>query len=297
MHKQYKKISGFSDEIDSSLKVQLESLNKLNISYMSIRGVGEKNIGDYDLESFNREVQPLLDEYNIRISSIGSPIGKIEIDDEEAFENQKTVLENLCQICKDKDIKYIRMFSFYMPEGKDPNGYKDEVLKKLKVFIDIANKYDVVLVHENEKDIFGDNIERCKVLAENLYGDNFGLIFDFANFVQVGEDTLKAYEVLKDYVLYIHIKDAKYETNQNVVAGTGDGNIYEILKEEFNKGYDGFITLEPHLVQFDSLKDLEKDSVDEVIKENLAKDGFDGFRLQLNAVNEILKNIEEDKIG
>lgn len=287
----YKFISGFSDEIDANLDKQLQSLNKLNLAYLSIRGIDDKNIADFDLISFNDYIKPKLDKYKISISSLGSPIGKIEVDDESSFYNQKKILENLCQICNENGIKYIRIFSFYIPKGKNHDSYKDIVISKLRQFIDIANKYNVMLIHENEKGIYGDTPDRCKILAENLFSKNFGLIFDFANYVQVGVNTIDAYKKLKEYLVYIHIKDAKYDNLQNVVAGTGDGNIEKILKDLFENGYNGFLTLEPHLVKFDSLQSLEKENADNIIKEDLVESGFEGYEMQLIALNNILKKI------
>lgn len=287
----YNKISGFSDEIDSDLELQLKGVKELGLDYISIRGVGNKSIGDFDPESFKEEIAPLLEKNSVKISSIGSPIGKIAIDDEEAMEKQLKILDNLCKICNLTGCDYIRMFSFYMPKGEDPDNYKDEVLRKLDAFIDIAKKYNVCLLHENEKDIYGDSPERCLVLAQKLFSDNFALIFDFANFVQVGADTIAAYKLLEKYLRYIHIKDAVYANDQNVPCGTGDGKIEEILKDLFSKGYDGFLTLEPHLVKFDSLQSLELEAAEDVIQEDLAESGFAGFKMQLDGLKKILANI------
>lgn len=289
---EYKKISGFTDEITSSIEGQINGMKELGISYMSIRGIGEKNIGDFSPEEFEKEIYPKLKDSCVKISSIGSPIGKIYIDDEVGFNKQIIVLENLCKICKIADVKYIRIFSFYIPKGENPDKYEDLVIKKLTEFIKIAAKYDICLIHENEKDIYGDVAYRCKNLIDELRSENFALIFDFANYVQVKEDTLKAYKLLKDDIIYVHIKDAKYDNDQNVVAGTGDGNIREILEDLFNSNYDGFLTLEPHLVKFDSLKSLEINEVDDIIKEDLADNGFEGFKMQLEALKIILKEID-----
>jgi sugar phosphate isomerase/epimerase len=70
--------------------------------------------------------------------------------------------------------------------------------------------------------------------------------FDFANFVQCGEDPSVNWPLLKPYAAHIHIKDAKRD-GQVVPAGQGDGHIPEILKDAWGSGYRGFLTLEPHL--------------------------------------------------
>ena len=79
-------ISGFSDEISSDFDTQLKTVKNLGMSYISIRGVNEKNFSEYSIDELNEYIKPKLDEYNIKVSSIGSPIGKVFIDDEEGFE-------------------------------------------------------------------------------------------------------------------------------------------------------------------------------------------------------------------
>jgi sugar phosphate isomerase/epimerase len=288
------RFSGFSDEISSDFDIQLQEVTALGMNFISIRGIDGKNIGDYGVMEFKENVLPRLNQKHISVSSIGSPIGKVFIDDEVGFIKQQETLRNLCKICNLMDTRYIRVFSFYIPKGKNPDIYRDEVLKKLNVFIGIAKEYGIVLIHENEKDIYGDTKERCLELFKGLDSTAFRGIFDFANFVQVGEDTMKCYNLLKDHIVYIHIKDAVTTDKENVVAGTGEGKVREILKAFIMDGYNGFLTLEPHLVLFDSLKDLELEEATEVIKDSKGLEGKDGYRIQYEATLSILSEIMEE---
>lgn len=288
-------ISGFSDEISSDFDTQLEVVSKLGMSYISLRGIDGKNIGDFSVDEINEHVQPRLQKAGIKVSSIGSPIGKVFINDEEGFSKQKRMLETLCQISQLLDCKYIRIFSFYIPKGDDPDLYREDVILKLKELAAIAEKFNIALLHENEKDIFGDIGRRCYEILKAVASPNFKAIFDFANFVQCGEDTQACYDLLKDEVIYIHIKDAVSTDSQNVVCGTGEGKIPEILSQAIRSGYKGFLTLEPHLVLFDSLKDLELEEASEIIKDNKGLDGAGGYKLQYEALIEILKKMESEE--
>ncbi|MFK9095103.1 sugar phosphate isomerase/epimerase family protein [Bacillus salipaludis] len=285
-------ISGFSDEISSDFDTQLEVVSNLGMRYLSLRGIDGKNIGDFTVEEFKEKVQPRLQKAGIGVSSIGSPIGKVFINDEEGFAKQKEMLETLCQISNLLDCKYIRIFSFYIPKEDNPDTYRDEVIHKIKEYAAIAEKYNVILLHENEKDIFGDIGRRCYEILTEVKSLSFKAIFDFANFVQCGEDTQECYDFLKDEVVYIHIKDAVTIDNQNVVCGTGEGKIPELLSQFIKAGYKGFLTLEPHLVLFDSLKDLELEDAADIIKDNNGLDGAGGYKLQYEALLEILNKIE-----
>ena len=285
-------ISGFSDEISSDFDTQLKTVKNLGMNYISIRGVNEKNFSEYSIDELNNYIKPKLDEYSIKVSSIGSPIGKVFIDDEEGFEKQVSLLEKLCKMASILECKYIRMFSFYIPKDKNPEDYKDEVIKKLKIFTSIAEKYNVVLLHENEKDIYGDIASRCLTIFKEVDSENFKAIFDFANFVQCKEDTKECYKLLKDYIEYYHIKDANQADKENVVCGTGEGKIEEILTDAIRNGYEGFLTMEPHLVIFDSLKDLELEDVHDIIKTDKGLDGESAYALQHKSLVDILKSID-----
>ena len=191
-------ISGFSDEIDKSIDIQFKVLNKLNIRYFEPRGIDGKNISLLTLDEA-KELKNKMDKAKVKASSIGSPIGKVDIKDAtKDFELFKHIVE----VAKILDCKFIRMFSFY-------NAYdsKDEVISALKKMTDYAEKENIVLLHENEKGIYVDTAERCFEILEAVNSDNFKAVFDPANFVQCGEDTIKAFEMLKKYIAYMHIKE------------------------------------------------------------------------------------------
>lgn len=285
-------ISGFADEIHPNLDQQLKVVKELGMHYICLRAADGKGIADYTLEEFQQNIQPRLEEAGVKISSLGSPIGKIDIDDQAAYEKQLEQLDTLCRICNSCGCRYIRMFSFWMPKDRNPDDFTEQVIEKLAGFAKVAEKYDVILIHENEKDIYGDIARRCKVILDRLASPHFKAAFDFANFVQCGEDTAECWELLKEHVVYIHIKDAVKSNNENVLCGTGDGQIPQLLKKIIREdGYQGFLTLEPHLVLFATLQSLETEDASEVISHNKAKDGAEGYAMQYHALMDILNTI------
>ena len=291
-------ISGFADEIDPMLDAQLPVVKELGMAHICLRAADGMGVAEYTPEAFREKLLPRLRAAGIRLSSLGSPIGKINIDDEEAFQKQLVQLENLCQMCNATDCRYIRIFSFWMPAGMDPEQFRPQVVEKLRAFLKVAEKYGVVLIHENEKNIYGDTAQRCKVLFEELQSPCFKAAFDFANFVQCGEDPEVCWECLKEHVAYIHIKDAVFGKGENVVCGTGDGKIAQILEQAIcREGYEGFLTLEPHLVLFDTLQSLEIEDAKDVISQDKAKNGAEGYAMQYRALRDILNrfNNKESK--
>lgn len=278
----YNKISGFSDEIDANIKVQFEAIKRLNMEYFEPRGIDGKNISTLT----DAEAYALLDEmkkYGIKASSIGSPVGKMDIKDD--FKPHFEMFKNVCCVAKILGTKYIRMFSFYNKEAWNDQT-KAEVMKRLHAFLDYAKEQDLILLHENEKDIYGEKAPECLEIMKELYCDNFKAVFDPANFVQAGQDTKEAYEMLKPYIAYMHIKDS-LESGDIVPAGDGEGNIPYILDDLLKNGFDGFISLEPHLGSFEGLADLELD--DKMLK--IEKGGEGTFAVAYKALEKIIDEI------
>jgi len=281
------KLTGFADEIDTDLHKQIKLLNELSMKYIELRSVGGKNVADFTWEEAEN-IKEILEKHDIKVSAIGSPIGKIQITDE--YESHFTTFKKVVELAKWFDAPYIRIFSFFIPDGENADQYQEEVFRRLERMIAYAKEQNVILLHENEKDIYGDSAERCLALFANLYGSHFKGTFDFANFVQCGQDTLEAYKMLEPYIEYIHIKDAILESGEVVLPGEGDGNLKEILGMVEEKGYSGFLSLEPHLVEFASLKTLEKD-----VKQRRFTDGEAAYRLAYQSLMKILvynKNIK-----
>lgn len=196
-------------------------------------------------------------------------------------------------LCQHLGCTQMRMFSFFMPEGMDTDQYKEEVAARLEQMLDEADKADkagVHLMHENEKGIFGYNTENCAFLLER-FGDRMGFIFDPANFVQCGVDTLKAFDRLHDRISYLHIKDALSADGAVVRAGYGDGNVEEILRR-LNRERSGelLLTIEPHLTVFEGLGKLQQ----EVVRHHeIYPSQREAFHAACEAVRHLLTKVKE----
>ncbi len=245
------RIYAFSDEASSDIDKQIKALLRNNLQGMEIRNVDGTNVSDITVEKA-REVKNKLDANGLCVWSVGSPIGKISITDD--FGKHLDKFKHTLEIAKTLDSHNIRLFSFYTPKRKNPDNYKNEVIDRLGQFCEVAKEYDIVLCHENEKGIYGDTAERCLEIHKAL--PDIKGVFDPANFVQCGANTLNAWDMLKDYVYYMHIKDA-LPSGFVVPAGKGAGNVKTIVQEYISLGGTSF-TIEPHLIAFKGLKFLER---------------------------------------
>ena len=290
-------LSAFADEAGGGIKEQIEALKAHGMTHLEPRGLDEGNISLYTVEQAKR-LKEILDENGIEISAIGSHYGKIKITEDftEHFENFK----NCVEVAKILGTKRIRMFSFYFSENESYEDYKDEVFKRIEAMCDYALENGIYCCHENEKGIYGDNEERCFEILSHFKGKLKG-VFDPANFIQCGVDILPAFELLKDHVDYLHIKDCVYSDGSIRPAGLGDGKIVELLKR-FNETKDGdtFLTLEPHLKVFDGLKDLEEEggTADKLKDDFTYETNREAFDVAANALKDCIKKagLEENTI-
>ena len=245
-------LAAFADESDNKFSGQTDALCRNRLDAIEMRNLDGKNVVALS-NAEAKEYKNQLEEKGLFVWSLGSPLGKIKITDD--FAPHLDSFKRGMEIGGILGASACRTFSFYIPDEKDPADYKNEVIDRLGAFCEIAKDYNIVLCHENEKGIFGDIPSRCLEIHKAL--PSLKAVFDPANFVQCGVDTLAAFEALSPYVYYLHIKDAKRE-GDIVPAGEGDGNIKKIIELYKNQG-GKVLTLEPHLFEFDGLKGLEKE--------------------------------------
>lgn len=276
------RIYAFADEASPNISEQITALKRNNLNGIEMRNVDGANVSDITIEKA-KEVKRILDENGLVTWSVGSPIGKIDIETDD-FNAHIEKLKHTLEIAEILEAENLRMFSFYMPKDKKASDYKDEVIERLGIMYDTAKNYNVSLRHENEKGIYGDIPERCLDIHKALPG--LKGIFDPANFVQCGADTLKAWDMLKDYIYYMHIKDAK-EDGKVVPAGCGNGNVKEIVKSFIAGGGNAF-TIEPHLTVFDGFSHLERKGEKSEITEYGYPDSNTAFDAACNAFKNLL---------
>lgn len=246
-------IYAFADEASPRIDEQIKAMVRNGLQGLEIRNVDGENVSAISLDKA-REVRKKLDDAGLITWSIGSPIGKIDIE-KASFEEHLDSLRHTLEVASVLGAKNIRMFSFFLPAGKDPALFRNQVMDRLHRMVEVSAGSGIALCHENEKGIYGDVATRClDVLTEvpELHG-----VFDPANFVQCGQDTLEAWEMLKDRINYMHIKDALFSDSSVVPAGKGDGHVGEVLHAFLAKGGCD-MTVEPHLAVFDGLKGLER---------------------------------------
>jgi sugar phosphate isomerase/epimerase len=240
-------LSAFADEIDPDPQKQIDVLKACGVRHIEFRSIHGTNVlalNDQQIAEF----KALLDREGFKLSAIGSPIGKVRID--EPFGPHMEKFRRAVHLCKVFGTPNIRIFSYYPPEKFDGNWapYRGEVMSRMRQKVELAEREGVQLFHENEHRIYGDSPERLADLFNTVKSKALKAAFDPANFVFCGYDPIKGWQVCKPHTAHFHIKDWTAGQEHGSVAGEGQGQIPAIIADAVRMGYRGFATLEPHLL-------------------------------------------------
>jgi sugar phosphate isomerase/epimerase len=244
-------LSGFGDEIDADPAIQMAVLKALGASFIQVRSAWGTNIVDLDPEPL-AAFAALLDEREMKVSAIASPVGKVDVSlpvEHEVLRLQRTIVA-----AHELGARYVRIFSFYRADGLSADEVRDDVLVRMRALADLAEKEGIILLHENEKEIYGDTPDRVLDLIESVGSSALRAAWDNANFVQVGvRPFTEGYAALRPHLEYLQVKDAVAATGEVVPVGEGDGELLETVTALRDDGYTGFASLEPHLTDFNNL--------------------------------------------
>lgn len=248
-------LSAFADEYSAAFDEQIEGLKANGLGYIELRGIDGEYISRMTDEDKMRAAKAKLDAAGIKVSAIGSFLGKIKVNED--MDEHMEMLDNCIKAAKIFDTKNIRIFSFYIPEGKTREECRHEVMARLARMLEVAKKEGVYLCHENEKGIYGESPDCCLDIY-NEFGGEIKVVFDPANFINDNHESYpRAFNMLGDKIHYMHIKDM-VRGGAICPAGTGDGGIPEIIAA-LDKAVDGeiILTVEPHLKVFAGFEGLE----------------------------------------
>jgi sugar phosphate isomerase/epimerase len=244
-------LSGFGDEIDADPAIQVAVLQALGASAIEVRSAWGTNIVDLDDDQL-AGLHRIFSERGQTVSAIASPIGKVDIG--LPVEHEVERLARAIAAAHALGTPNIRMFSFFRQESQTPEDIRDDVLVRLRALADLAEREGVTLLHENEKEIYGDVPSRVLDIVESVGSSALRLAWDNANYVQCGvKPFTDAWPTLAQYTDYLQVKDARFADGEVVPAGQGDGELLETVLALRDAGYTGYASLEPHLSDTSSL--------------------------------------------
>ena len=277
--------AAFADESSNSFAGQVDALRRNGYQFLEIRNLDGKNVTKLTVDEA-REYDRILRDNGLRVRSVGSPIGKIQIGDD--FNAHMELCKHTLELANVFGAEQIRLFSFFMPKGEDPEVYTSLVLDRMAIFANTAKAFGITACHENEKGIYGDTAPRCLEILKAV--PEIKAVFDPANFVQCGQDTLQAWEMLAPYVEYMHIKDA-LPNGKVVPPGQGVGNVPQLIAKYAIQGGQ-VLSLEPHLYAFVGLKNLEQAGDESVVGTMSFATSEEAFDYAVNNLKNIVEGLQ-----
>jgi sugar phosphate isomerase/epimerase len=243
-------ISAFADEISPDPQQQIDVLKKCGVRHIELRSIHQTNVLDLT-DTQVRDFKALLDKNGFKLSAIGSPIGKVKID--QPFEPHRKRFQRALELCKIFDTPNIRIFSYYLPEGGGEwDNWRREIMDRMFEKARMAEKAGVRLLHENEHQIYGEApehvVDLLETVQEQVSPAAFAAIYDPANYVHGGFDPWKCWEMTKKWTVHFHIKDWVHGEKKARIPGEGTGRILDVMKDAVARKYTGFATMEPHLL-------------------------------------------------
>jgi sugar phosphate isomerase/epimerase len=282
-------LSGFADEgpVDKKAEAQLTMLSALGMSWYSLRfvdvGGGVKNVMKLTKAEIRR-LRRLHGEFGIRVSSVGSPIGKVkllDVDDGTAnayvpFDRYLSRdVQRAVDLAGEFETRLIRGFSFYHPKGTSPDEHVDAAAERLSKIAEVCARGDVIFGLEVEANLIGQNGRLLRQLHRKVGHPNLCLIFDGGNLSSQNlrpDETYAEYEAMRAGIGWMHIKDYQIDPKlawtghvdeerlKNFVPADQGDSAHEAILRDFRQrlpalrrrlqrqGVPGvFVDLEPHL--------------------------------------------------
>jgi sugar phosphate isomerase/epimerase len=239
--------AGIADEAAADLAGQVAALRELGWRQIELRSVDGTAIADLDERAFDRLAWTLADAglsavcVDSRIAGWARPITT-------PFDDDLRELEVLARRCAALGTRYVRVMS-YPNDGLDDDEWGRRVMTRVRKLAAQAEDSGLVLLHENCSGWAGTRPDRMRRLVEATGGTALRLLFDIGNGIAYGYE---AYEVLADVVdlvTHVHVKDATGTSADPVytMPGDGDSRVADCLRLLLRHGYDGTISIEPHV--------------------------------------------------
>jgi sugar phosphate isomerase/epimerase len=243
--------SGISDEAGQDIDTQIKAHRELGWEHLELRMVDGEGITALSDAKFD-EVHGKVTDAGMKVSCFGGAIANwarpITCDPNIDIEDLKGAIPRMHKF----NTPYIRVMSY--PNDKDnplsDNEWRDEAIKRMKVLAKMAEDGGIMLVHENCSGWGGLSADNSNVLLGDVNSPALKVVFDTGNPVTYGQDSWDYYQTVKQDIVYVHIKDAKANPDGEEIytlCGDGDGYVRETVKDLLANGYDGGISIEPHL--------------------------------------------------
>jgi sugar phosphate isomerase/epimerase len=258
-------LTGIGDEAGAPLEVQIQAVQALGWGHLEMRnvqmdGLPVMNTHDLPDDAFDRLVGRLA-EAGVSVVAFGSVIGNWAHSVEEDFAVTEGEVARAIPKMQRLGTKFVRIMS-YKPrvdgDGRDlPDQMESERFRRLR---EIKRRFDdagLICVHENCMNYGGMSISHALRTLEAVPGLRW--VFDTANpcFNEDRDrpghrqDPWAFYQAVRPAISHVHVKDGVWNPSKKdldyTMPGAGQGRVADILADLHRTGYDGFVSIEPHI--------------------------------------------------
>lgn len=246
--------TGFADEADKTLAGQIDTLKRANWSAIELRLIEGTNVCDLSDDQWT-SVRDQLADAGIQIVGFGGQIGNWARPITGDFQKDVDELQRVAPRMREVGCKFLRIMSYPNdPDNPLPKEeYRDEAIRRLTILADMAEKEGIVLVHENCSG-YGESLEGVLELLEAVPNPALQLVMDTGNTSLHDNDiesTWRYYEATINRTAHIHIKCAKPnpEGGDYITCFPHEDPVQErILRDLAERGYNGWLSIEPHIM-------------------------------------------------
>jgi sugar phosphate isomerase/epimerase len=250
-------LTGIADEASQDINEQISATKELGWNAIESRFINGKNIHDISEEEFEQVISA-LDGSGVYINAFGSAIGNWGKDIRDDFSITEAEISRAIPRMKKLGAKFVRIMSYKVLDQEDQ--LVDERIRRLRLIVEAFSNEGITAVHENCMNYGGMSWRHTLDLIEAVPG--MKLVFDTANPAfnrdrskpdEPWQNPLEFYQNVKEHISYVHIKDCLSPSPENdnkevyTYPGQGHGCVKEILQDLKESGYEGGISIEPHL--------------------------------------------------
>jgi len=244
--------AGFADEVSVDVDQQIAAIRALGWPGIEMRLVGKGRHFDDVTDTEFEVIREKLDRAGIRVIAYGSQIANWSRKISGSFDVDVAELTRILPRMRKTGTQIVRVMS-YPNDGWAERDWRAEVVRRLRELCRMAEAHGIILGHENCDGWAGKGPEATLACLADVASPALKLIFDTGNPVTYGQDAFAYYQAVREHIIHVHIKDYVRDPSASggyraVFPGEGEGRVREIVADLKRTGYDGWYSMEPHIV-------------------------------------------------
>lgn len=246
-------LTGIADESGESIERQILAHQELGWSAIELRTVHGRNVASSLSDCDFDRVVDAVTEAGLVVPAFASEIGNWSRSIASGFEQDVEDLRRAIPRMNRLGARYLRTMS-WVGDGVADHRWRREAIRRYRELSRIAADGGIYLAHENCTGWAGQSADHTRQLIEEVSSDHLVVLFDIGNTISHGHEPWTFYSGIKDLIRYLHLKDCRRNpdggrSQDYTYPGDGDAMVREVIGDLLSSGYDGVISIEPHIAK------------------------------------------------